>query len=111
MGELKAADGSHLSEKCGQRSHDVMLDHVLTHLLTTARTQVPVGQTDATGSLAGRVRGLGQVLTLQKYKLCFHCTMFVAPLVVVTETCLHEKPTAMTCFSSNPNDRKHHLYI
>lgn len=71
-----------------------MLDHVLAHLLTTARTQVPVGQTDAAGSLAGRVGGLGQVVTLQKYKLCFHCAMFrdssMAPPVVVTEKCLHE---------------------
>lgn len=33
---------SHLSKQCCQRSHDVVLHHVLTHLLTSTCTQIPV---------------------------------------------------------------------
>lgn len=43
-GELKAAAESHLSKQRCQRSHDVVLHHVLAHLLTSACTQIPVGQ-------------------------------------------------------------------
>ena len=38
---LKAAVESHLLKQCCQRSHDVLLRHVLAHLLTATRTQIP----------------------------------------------------------------------
>lgn len=43
MAELKAAGETHLSKQCCQRSHDVVLHHVLTHLLTSTCTQIPGG--------------------------------------------------------------------
>lgn len=51
---------SHLSKQCCQRSHDVVLHHVLTHLLTSTCTQIPVKgthtQTHSHQSLRGDSR-------------------------------------------------------
>ncbi len=93
-GELKAVSESHLSKQCCQRSHDVVLHHVLTHILTSACTQIPVRQRQSQTHTHHSVRGNSppEMLFVFVRKCLCKCVEEGGPGDVLLATALFWKP-------------------